>query len=74
MELTLKAEGIKERIALWLNWGPVPLAQSFFGMMLHAWLRSRRSTRGTIPITAATWASIHESGVNSEAEAQFCLT
>src|SRR5215831_16079154 len=22
-----------ERIALWLNWGPVPIAQAFFGMM-----------------------------------------
>ena len=33
MELTLKAEGFMERIALWLNWGPVPLAQALFGMM-----------------------------------------
>jgi hypothetical protein len=33
MKFTLKPEGLVERLALWLNLGPAPLAHSFFGMM-----------------------------------------
>ncbi|HSP81664.1 MAG TPA: methyltransferase dimerization domain-containing protein, partial [Myxococcaceae bacterium] len=33
MKLGLKAEGLVERVAGWLNLAPQPLAQAFFGMM-----------------------------------------
>lgn len=33
MQVTLRPDGLLERVALWLNLGPVPVALSFFGMM-----------------------------------------
>lgn len=33
MQVTLRPDGILERLALWLNLGPAPVALSFFGMM-----------------------------------------
>lgn len=33
MQFTLRPEGLLERLALWFNLGPTPLAQAFFGMM-----------------------------------------
>jgi len=33
VQVTLRPDGLLERLALWFNLGPVPVAQAFFGMM-----------------------------------------